>query len=401
MKKINDIAEIVKKSRFVKISRIITTSATFALLLSIVFFVCETWNNKKDTHILIDNLLQIQNSLSTRYLGLFPEYIANIDVLLSMGTQTSSGIQIKADTVIIFEDVLYYGIKSRPNDFLKLNKLLWQLAQDGCQIFIAYYHPNGKAFKQMIRETLIVTPFLSNYEQDMQSYFVAMHKINYERERILATIDNPTQQQRDSVSQILYSDHLDSILHIGVKEKPHLTQNMAKKSRIVRFIDPFKMVDSLKCEEYFQQSVLLDQKEMLADIKQYLKPMSIKADAQIGTAEYFVNNLAQQLDSVKHVCIGTKQPQNITFADYKSMYVGFTHTLEDFYQSCGKNVHLIPLNDYLTMSCWMISGNGRSQAIFAFPSKYATEEIGFYSQDEAIANYIRTMLRGVQVAQSK
>lgn len=398
MKKLDSIISKYKQSRFFKMSKIITTSATFALFLSIAFFVYETWDSKNEQKEVIGNLLQIQNSLTTKYLGLFPEYISGINELFEEGLETYTHNSLhKVDTIVIFEDVLYYGIKSRPEGFLKLNELLWHLAHQDCQIFIAYYNPLGKAFPQMIRETLIATPLLPHYERDMQAFFQAMRKIGFERERILATIDNPTQQQRDSISQVLYQEHLESLLHLDIAQQQTWKNDRNNKSLLKLIFDPIKMVDSLKCEEYYNESMLLDPKQKVAGIKQYLKPMPLKADAQEGTAEYAINVLAQQLDSVKQLCIGSKDPMSVTFADYKSMYVALTHTLESFYQSCGSNIHLIPLNDYLTMSCWMISQGGESQAIFAFPSKYATEEIGFYSRDMAIANYIKTMLHGVQV----
>ena len=398
----NRFTEWYKKSRFVKISHIVTSSATFALLLSIAFFVYETFESKKEQQELVGNLLSIQNSLTTRYLGLFPEYIANIDDLLSNGKNMYSyqSPDAKVDTIIIFEDVLYYGIKSRPEGFLKLNEKILKLSKTGCKIYIAYYNPKGRAFQQMMRETLISSSLLPKYDEDMQLFFSSLRKINFEREKILSAINNPTQQQRDSVSQLLYSEYLDSLLHIDNKAKKRLKRMRSQKSKMARFIDPIRMVDSLKCEEYYQASVELDKKKARANLKSYLEPMPIAKNAKVGSPRYAVNNLARQLDSVKYACLNAHM-DNVSFADYKDMYIGFTKVMEDFYHSCGENIQLIPLNDYFTMSCWMISQSGKNQAIFAFPSKYATDEIGFYSQDEAIASYIRTMLYGVLTTTDK
>jgi hypothetical protein len=44
------------------------------------------------------------------------------------------------------------------------------------------------------------------------------------------------------------------------------------------------------------------------------------------------------------------------------------------------------------MSCW---SNGE-KVLFAFPGKFAAEEIGFISSDIAILHYIDTMLEGVE-----
>ena len=66
----------------VKITRIVMNSASFALLLSVAFFSYEILEGKKETEVIVNNLKEIQNSLSTQYLGLFPEYISNINILL-------------------------------------------------------------------------------------------------------------------------------------------------------------------------------------------------------------------------------------------------------------------------------------------------------------------------------
>lgn len=47
-------------------------SASFALFLSVAFFAYEMSEGKRETEEVVNNLMEIQNSLSTRYLGLFP-----------------------------------------------------------------------------------------------------------------------------------------------------------------------------------------------------------------------------------------------------------------------------------------------------------------------------------------
>lgn len=342
MKKLDSIINKCKQSRFLRMSKIITTSATFALFLSIAFFVYETWDSKNEQKEVIGNLLQIQNSLTTKYLGLFPEYISGINELFEEGLETYTHNSLhKVDTIVIFEDVLYYGIKSRPEGFRKMNELIYQLAKNGCQVYIAYYDARGKAFQQMVRESLIATPLLPYYTQDQDLIF------------------------RD--------------------------QTITNKIEIV----------SIKCEEYYQLTRLQDKHKHNRGIREYMRHIPIDREAKIGSAAYYANDLAQKMDSIKRNTIGKGKPENVTYAEYKRMYEEFTHQMEKFYSSCGDNVHLISLDNYLTMSCWMISGGGKSKAIFAFPSKYATDEIGFISQDEAIARYIRTMLNGVQIASIK
>lgn len=63
------------------------------------------------------------------------------------------------------------------------------------------------------------------------------------------------------------------------------------------------------------------------------------------------------------------------------------------------SIELVTLNEYLTMSCWLVKPahkNRSSSANLAFPSKYSNDEIGFYSQDEFFAEYITTILQGVR-----
>jgi hypothetical protein len=48
------------------------------------------------------------------------------------------------------------------------------------------------------------------------------------------------------------------------------------------------------------------------------------------------------------------------------------------------------------MSCWLTKIGKEERAIFAFPSKYSTDEIGFVSQDKAISRYIYKMIVGIK-----
>ena len=74
-----------------------------------------------------------------------------------------------------------------------------------------------------------------------------------------------------------------------------------------------------------------------------------------------------------------------------------SNTISDFFAQ-NENIELIPLNENMMMSCWLSDINGDEKAIFAFPSKYSTDEIGFISQDGAFSKYIRTMLNGIKLS---
>ena len=68
-----------KATKGYRIVKILMDSASFALFLSVAFFAYEMSEGKRETEEVVDNLREIQNSLSTRYLGLFPEYISSIN----------------------------------------------------------------------------------------------------------------------------------------------------------------------------------------------------------------------------------------------------------------------------------------------------------------------------------
>ena len=78
--------------------------------------------------------------------------------------------------------------------------------------------------------------------------------------------------------------------------------------------------------------------------------------------------------------------------------------VDDWIVNKGRSIRKIigidtSLNDYLTMSCWLIKpANKRHsvKSILAFPAKYSSDEIGFYSQDELFSEYITTILQGVR-----
>ena len=89
-----------KATKGYRISKIIMDSASFALFLSVAFFAYEISEGKRETDEVVKNLVSIQNSLSTRYLGLFPEYIYNINTVLEKALEHQKASS-KSDTVII------------------------------------------------------------------------------------------------------------------------------------------------------------------------------------------------------------------------------------------------------------------------------------------------------------
>jgi hypothetical protein len=87
--------------------------------------------------------MKIEQSLSTRYLGIFPNYLLEINNLLKTADPKKP--------TIVFEDVLYYGILSAPQEFKEMVSRLLELSKTS-HITIVYYDINGSVFRRMIQE---------------------------------------------------------------------------------------------------------------------------------------------------------------------------------------------------------------------------------------------------------
>ena len=104
--------------------------------------------------------------------------------------------------------------------------------------------------------------------------------------------------------------------------------------------------------------------------------------------------MCQQLDDVMHTYLN-KPYNEICYVDFKNMYKDMTKTIVQLYKT-QPNIEMLPLNESLMMSCWLTKIGDSERAVFAFPSKYSTDEIGFFSQDPAFSDYIHTMLDGIK-----
>lgn len=114
-------------------------SAAVALIFALVCFAFDRYENimqQKQLDESIAKLDEIEQSLSTRSLGIFPGYIKEIRELFNNINKT--------DTIVIMEDVLYYGFKSKPKEFYEMNKKLFDHAMQGGAVTIAYYNYEHK-----------------------------------------------------------------------------------------------------------------------------------------------------------------------------------------------------------------------------------------------------------------
>lgn len=151
-----------------KIIRFITNSAAVALLITAVIFVYQEYEEQKRTDKIVDELqgisrdmLEVQRGISTRYLGIFPDYI---EVANSVIESVSPG-----DSIIIFEDVLYYGFLSRPKEFIEMNQVLLSHAKNGDPVTVVYYDEDARVFHRMIREEFISPVYFSKMNQSMRT----------------------------------------------------------------------------------------------------------------------------------------------------------------------------------------------------------------------------------------
>ena len=374
-----------KETKGYRIYKIIMDSASFALILSVAFFVYEMSEGKRETEEVVKNLVTIQNSLTTRYLGLFPEYIYNINTILENALEHQK-ISTKADTVIIFEDVLYYGIRSDAEGFRKMYQNILQLAENGCHVTIAHYDIKGRPFNQMVKDGLINIQYQRKHQLYVKNHFDKLKTFNKEREKI-PYAPNSTEYQ-DSMLELVAKYFPD----IYNPETEHITKGQERK-HIARVLSNYNYIDSIASERYFDSTKLVQQQKIKKMIKGYNAsiPLALETNDSISIK---VNQMCQDLELVMRNYMD-KSVKNITYADFEHMYSDMTITITNVLNT-NANIELVPLNETLLMSCWLTKIGDEEQAIFAFPSKYSTDEIGFISQDEAFAKYIHTMLNGIK-----
>lgn len=336
----------ITRTRGFEILSTFIKSAAVGLLFAVLCFVYDIYHDSeqdKQLEASIEKLANIEQSLSTRYLGIFPEYITEIGALFSDLKPT--------DSVVIFEDVLYYGIKSRPKEFYNYNTQLFEHAIRQGSITVAYYNFRKEERSSIFHKMMIESRIDPKYHPIMM------------------------QRRREEMARLM-NDTL-----IGNNNR-----------------EIYRKVDSMICEEYFAATRNDDPEKFRKDIESYLRKDLITRENTINTpAELVTYEMCVQIDSVKNHYLGNGKPvDSILFSDYEQMYRVISGIIAKYYSKY--DMDLIPLDDYLTMSCWMVQkGEQRGvKTVLAFPSKYSSDEIGFYSQDEAFSKYIGTMLDGVR-----
>jgi len=316
-----------------KIYRYLSDTAIVGLIITISISTFQIFQASKQTVQLAESLQRIdavEKSVTTHFLGTYPEYIDEINhLLLSFQLEKSS---FANDTIIIFEDVLFYGYRSSPFNFINMHKALLWLADNGCHIVIAYYYPskNNPVFNAMVQEELI-SPNL----------IVSMKKEIYDH--------------RENREEII--------------EKYFMRNRTSSKEAAQAYND------------------------LVSEYRKCLNSLDLPKETPLDRE---MITLSEELDSIKSTYMGkpTDDVSKIKYDDFLNMYIAFNNCIKQHYLRHERTnfVEIIELQEYMTMSCWLV----RDRAVLAFPSKYATEEIGFISQDNAFVRYIHTMLNGVK-----
>ena len=338
--------EELKNHWILKVGKILLNSAPFALLLSILFFFL----GSKDMNNAMSGLRKIEQSLSTTHLGIFPNYLKDINERI-LDSANFSQKEKESTNIIIFEDVLFYGAVSDADEFMNTVLNITHLAQMGYPITVVYYDNTtgvsgkGQRFREVVQESWL-------RKDDL----------------------NPLSLERFEMMRD--------------------TTFLAELTPSARFVK----IDSILCEKYFDNLKNSDDRSERRDltnvIQKLRKPFIMTSDKRgqpidikIAATDTGAFKLFFTMDSIRRTHLGA---QDIHYANLSATYYEFTDAIKEYYSSIG--INLLPLNEYLTMSCW---SNG-DEVLFALPGKFAADEIGFISHDKAIIEYVKTMLEGVE-----
>lgn len=384
----------MQESIFWKYSKLITGSATFALILSIVFFVWETIDSKRDNEKIVENLMEVQSSLSTRYLGIFPQYIRTTNEMLREALEKKE--DFSSDTIVVFEDVLYYGIVSDSEGFMEVNDKLLQLADNGAKVFVVYYKTQTPLFVNNMREQLFSPNCYKQFvdtqkvlKDRVNKYQDEMRKIAWIRHQAKQVYDHRTLM--DSMANVYFSDIIDKETFENQRRVIARQSNdkMPKMSYDV-------LAEMILNERFFSATRDENHKDFETEINKYRKPI-VKKDTEklYKRPSWQVTiEMCRKMDELRASLM--EQPyDSISFEHFVKLNNGYTKIIEAEY-AYHRNISLIPIEDNLTMSCWLVGNKSEGyNIIIAFPNRYSSTEIGFASRDDNIAQYIHTMLQGI------
>lgn len=401
----NKLMKKMKASKTMRLVKIIFENAAFAFLLSIILFGLEMYDNihesreiTKTLDSISSNLVEVQSSLSTRYLGEFPDFVHDIDSLYG---QTKPG-----DTIVILEDVLFYGIYSAPVDFYNANVKLLELAEKGSPVSIAYYKPYSMAYDFMLPELLLAQEQYKYYRDTLKIFRERNDKYKQKRREIkylnLSEEEKNMQlcQYIDSCFQDLIDDQVLKEQKKRVCTYDHEQKiNVNNSNDIIE--DDFEIIRKMLLKKYFAKTRDRDPKAFKEMVQKY-RHATIKHKEQVVSTNThtIVYKMCQKMDSIRWNYLGKeKSPvDKIEYSDFENMFTSMTNVMVDTYRHY--NIRLIPMENFVSVRSWLICDKrGKSKAIMAFPSRYSSSEIGFYTTDKSTKNYILTMQKGIELEQ--
>lgn len=392
----------MKASKMMHFFKIISESATFALFLSIIFFGWEMFDNMRESQSLTENLRTIQSSLSTRYLGKFPDFLPDINNLYSNA--------MAGDSIMIMEDVLFYGVTSAPKEFYEASGKLLDLADQGSPVLISYYKPGGLTYNLTIQEWLLSPECYKHYKDTMQLFRLRNQMFRQHKKMLIDSCARQKMPKEETDRLILhlskqyFQDIIDTeglerqeeyILAQTLNIDSTMTEQENRKRK-----DDYALVRDKLLERYFSMTRDADTKAFMAMVNKYRQPtMDVVEDKAASRREIETLKMCQKMDSVRVKYLGKEDApiDNLTYADFVNMYQEMTEVMQQTYAKYP-SITLVPIDDFLSVRSWLICDkNGDSQAIMAFPSRYSSSEIGFYTTDESTRDYIKTMQRGILI----
>lgn len=404
--KFSDFIEKLKNRKFVRITKIITGSATFALLLSIVFFAVESYSNMKESQELTDklkeqsdNLMKIQSSLSTRYLGEFPNFLPNISELYS---------HVKVgDTIIIMEDVLFYGINSDPAQFYNSNLQLMDLANKGVHVMVFYYRPRSMTFDMTINEWALSPACYKEYKETLMEFHRRSALYKAKKRRIIDSCANlhcskqATDQLIFALMEKTFGDIIDKNFLVEQKNRM-LRQNPdadnSADSTLAAARDDNEQIRNILPEKYFAKTRTTDNSYFIKFITTRRRPTMSSVNATATTrTEKEVRAMCEKMDEIRTKYLGKEgEPMDgITYANVRDMFTEMTGVMEETYKK-NPTVTMVPVDEFLSVFSWCVQSKSTGdKAIMAFPSRYSSSEIGFFTTDNTMTNYVFTMKQGI------
>jgi hypothetical protein len=273
-------------------------------------------------------------------------------------------------------------MRSDANGFRDLLRDLLTISSNGSHVTIAFYDHNSMMFERLIRDELISWKYQESYRKERMMYRDILKECRSQGDVIRTTysdVEIPGKMQE-----------LVSRLFIPYYSK--YTADELEQRRLLKEFGSFTKVKPYILQACFDSTKADNKDELEELLRKTNTPLPLVQDDDVIEAR--INLLFNEIEDIKTKYL-TKSLDNIKYSDYenanKEISLAIVRMLSE-----NSNIELLPLREDLMMCCWMRTNKGKGKAIFAFPSKYSTDEIGFISQDKAFVRYINTMLKGVK-----